>query len=170
LLAREQPVMSRARPVGDRPSARAAALAATLLIHLALIQPNHPDAATWGALRLFPLELPPLLIALVFARGRAALALRAAATTFLAAMSVLKAADLGVHTAFGRPFNPLLDLHLIEAGWRMLSGAVGPFPALAATLALAAALVLLAAALWWATGRIAALHPNRERARSSPSS
>jgi hypothetical protein len=74
-------------------------------------------------------------------------------------MSVLKAADLGVHTAFGRPFNPLLDLHLIEAGWRMLSGAVGPFPALAATLALAAALVLLAAALWWATGRIAALHP-----------
>lgn len=140
----------------NRPRLGALALAA-LLIHLSLIQPNHPGAATWGALRLFPLELPPLLIALVLASGRAALALRAAATAFLALMTLLKAADLGVHTAFGRPFNPLLDLHLASAGWRMLSGAIGFLPALAAAAAVALALALLAAALWWATGRIAAL-------------
>ena len=40
------------------------AVLAALILHLVLIQPNHPGAMTWGALRLFPLELPVLLLGL----------------------------------------------------------------------------------------------------------
>ena len=38
---------------------------ATLVLHLVLIQPNHPAAMAWDALLLFPLELPVILCALV---------------------------------------------------------------------------------------------------------
>ena len=38
---------------------------ATLILDLVLIQPNHPNALTWGALRLFPLELPVIIAALL---------------------------------------------------------------------------------------------------------
>ena len=34
---------------------------ATLVLHLVLIQPNHPAAMAWDALLLFPLELPVIL-------------------------------------------------------------------------------------------------------------
>ena len=39
-------------------------LLAALLLHLALIQPNHATAMTWGTLRWVPLELPILLLVL----------------------------------------------------------------------------------------------------------
>ncbi len=142
----------------ERPRPVALAAAAALLA-LALLQPNHPASLTWGALRTFPLELPALLIALALARGRMARALRAAVAAALTLMVALKAADLASNIAFERPFNPLLDLHLAAAGWRLLTGAIGAPLTFAALVALAAALALIARALWWATGRIAALDP-----------
>lgn len=121
------------------------------LLHLVLIQPNHPNAMTWGALRLFPLELPVLLLALpLIGDGRAARALRAALAGVLALLVVLKAADYAMFTAFGRGFNPVGDLPLALAGVNLLSGTVGGLLAgLAVVVALGVA-CLLVWALWWA--------------------
>jgi len=42
---------------------------AAMILHLVLIQPNHPDALTWRALSMFPLELPAILLALIAPGG-----------------------------------------------------------------------------------------------------
>ena len=47
----------------------------------------------------------------------------------------------------------MLDLPLVAAGWRLVTGSVGGAIAAAAAAAIAALLALTAAALWWATGR-----------------
>ncbi|SHJ20802.1 sulfatase [Wenxinia saemankumensis] len=127
---------------------------AALVLFLVLIQPNHPDAMTWGALRLFPLELPAiLLVLLVLPAGAPATRLvRGALVAVLALLALLKGADYGTQLAYGRSFDPVVDMHLLPAAWRLASGAVG-LPL--AGLALLAALVLTGAlvwALWWATG------------------
>jgi hypothetical protein len=72
-------------------------------------------------------------------------------------MAVGKLADFAAQVAHLRPFNPIFDLYLLAAGWEMLRGALGLPAALALALAAATILAALAAAVWWATGRIAAL-------------
>ncbi|MFP4305535.1 MAG: sulfatase, partial [Rhodosalinus sp.] len=132
---------------------------AALLLHLVLVQPNHPAAVTWRALILFPLELPALLVLLVAlpAGARVTRAIRAVVVTSLTLLALLKLADLASQMAFARAANPLVDWPLAIAGWRLASGAVGPWLAGLGVLALIAGIALLAAALWWATGRWAAL-------------
>ncbi len=137
----------------------AALIAAVVLIHLALIQPNHPQATTWGAFAVFPLELPAILVALALAHGGWSRALRVALTATLGVMVAVKAADFAGNATLGRAVNPVLDGHLAVSGWRLLSGAVGTPLAFAAALSLAALLALVLVALWRATGRIAALAP-----------
>ncbi|MDG3040508.1 sulfatase-like hydrolase/transferase [Roseicyclus marinus] len=141
---------------------------AALVLHLVLIQPNHPAAMTWGALRLFPLELPAILLGLIaVGQGRAGLILRRLLVAALAVIAALKTADFAMFTALARGFNPVSDLALIEAGLRLLTGSIG----LALTvLAASAALIALAAVialLWWATGVWAGAVAPRPLARSA---
>lgn len=126
---------------------------AALLLHLVLIQPNHPDAMTWGALRLFPLELPVLLLGLpLLGDGRGARLLRAGLAVILTLVIVLKLADFAMFTAFSRGFNPVGDLPLAVAGVNLLIGSVGPVLTALCILLLLACLAGLAGALWWAMG------------------
>jgi hypothetical protein len=98
-----------------------------LVLHLVLIQPNHPAAMTWGALFVFPLELPVILLALIAlplgTAGRGSLRGRAGGGA-----GPDRGAEGGglrdVHGA-GRGFNPVADLALIEAGLRLATGAIG---------------------------------------------
>src|SRR5690606_7040319 len=101
-----------------------------------------PGAFTPGALQLFPLELPVIVIGLIVARGGVARALATAVAAFLTLMVVVKAADLASNIAFGRPFNPAVDYPLAPAAARMLSGAVGTPSALAAAVGLVVAVAL----------------------------
>jgi len=139
----------------SRPSARRAveAVLSVLLLHLVLVQPNHPAAATWGALAVFPLELPVILLGLMaLGAGTAGTLVRALVVLALVTIAVLKATDFAAFTALSRGFNPVADLPLVHASVRLLAGTVG---GLAATGIVAAALGLvatLAAGLWWATG------------------
>ena len=111
-------------------------LLSALLLHLVLIQPNHPGAVTWGAFSLVPLELPAILAGLIALRPTAlSRLLRAALVLSLVAVAVLKSADLAMFTAFGRRFNPVGDLPLVEAGLRLLQGQSGPAAAILAALA-----------------------------------
>jgi hypothetical protein len=82
--SRWPPARSCGRSRGTSPSSGAGALMASsirgvarlvvaaLVLHLVLIQPNHPAAATWGALAVFPLELPVILLGAGGARPGAA--------------------------------------------------------------------------------------------------
>lgn len=131
------------------------------LLHLALIQPNHPGAMTWGALRLFPLELPAILLLLVALPRAASRPVRVLVVALLMVIIVLKLADFAMFTAFNRSFNPVADWPLAIAGTRLLHGAFGWLALIAAVFA---ALLLFGVAtwtLWWATGRWAALEPSR---------
>lgn len=126
-------------------------IAAAVLLHLVLIQPNHPDAMTWGALRLFPLELPVLLLGLpLLGDGRGARVLRGALAGVLALLVLLKAADYAMFTAFGRGFNPVGDLPLAAAGVNLLSGSVGGVMAGLAVIGAVVGVAALVWALWWA--------------------
>ncbi|MZQ91301.1 sulfatase [Frigidibacter albus] len=123
----------------------AALAASALLIHLVLIQPNHPDALTWGALRRMPLELPVLLLGCLALGGRA---LPQLASVALTGMVVVKLADFAVFTAFGRGFDPLADMHLLPAGVHLLKGSAGVAGAVLAGAALVVALAGLLALLF----------------------
>lgn len=126
---------------------------AALILHLLLVQPNHPDAMTWGALAAVPLELPVILLALIAAgRSRLGAALRTALVAALTLIVVLKAADFAMFTALSRGFNPVADLALVEAGVRLLVGAIGPILAVLAVVGALLAIVAVAVAAWWATG------------------
>jgi hypothetical protein len=138
------------------------------VLHLVLIQPNHPAAMTWGALFVFPLELPVVLLALIAAgNGRAGHALRVVLVAALMSIAVLKAADYAMFTALGRGFNPVSDLPLVEAGLRLLQGAVGWPLTVAAAVAALLGVWLAAWLLWWATGVWARLPRPRALARAS---
>ncbi|MFN3970207.1 MAG: sulfatase-like hydrolase/transferase [Gemmobacter sp.] len=132
---------------------------AALVLHLVLILPNHPGAMTPGALILFPLELPVILLVLMAVPcGRAQALLRGGLAAFLLLLTVQKLGDAAMFTAFNRGFNLMVDLPLAVAGWRLGSGAVGiPLAALAVVAGLAALsgagwLIGWALAVW---GRVA---------------
>ena len=123
-------------------------LLAAAVLYLVLIQPNHPGAMTWGALTVFPLELPFLLLALIaLPEGRATRLLRGFLVTALLAIAALKAADYGTFVAFNRGFNAIVDWHLLPAVWDLGRGSLGTGPAVAAVAGAALALGALAAAL-----------------------
>ncbi len=126
-------------------------LLAALILHLVLIQPNHPAAMTWGALRLFPLELPVILTLLMAPPGRFR-AVRALLVLVLVAGAVLKLADLATYVALGRGFNAVVDWHLLDSGWRLGAGSVGPALMALSLAGAVLAVAVLGAALWWATG------------------
>ena len=125
---------------------------AALILHVVLIQPNHPDAMTLAALFVFPLELPVVLLGLAaLPAARWSAVARGVLMAVLMTIAVLKAADLAMFTALGRGFNPVADLPLIPAGLRLATGSIGPALALVAVLAALLTVVFVAWAVWWAT-------------------
>ena len=127
---------------------------AALILHLVLIQPNHPGALALGALRQIPLELPVVLLGLVVLRGPV---WRAALVAVLVVGAVLKGGDIAMFTAFNRPFNLMLDMPLVASGWQLASGAIGVVLAGLVVLAVVVALCGLTWLLWWAAAQWARL-------------
>ena len=126
---------------------------ATLILYLVLIQPNHPGAMAWGALLVFPLELPAIvLVLLALGKTRMAALLRAALTVLLTVIFALKAADFVSFNALSRGFNPVADLALVDAFVRLLAGTLGAVMAGVAVVGAVAVIAAIAALIWWATG------------------
>jgi hypothetical protein len=146
-----------------KPAGITSLLFAGLAIYAVLAQPNHPDALTPGMLLQLPLEWFVIVgLLLVLPAGHAlTYGVRAGIVLLLTGVSVLKLADIATFTAFNRPFNPLMDLPLAEAGLRLAGGSVG-WP-LAIVLAVGIGLVpfALAGILWWSTGRISRFEPGK---------
>ncbi|MEE4279051.1 MAG: sulfatase-like hydrolase/transferase [Halieaceae bacterium] len=134
--------------------------AAALVFYIVLAQPNHPDALTWEVLVAFPLEWPALLLAfLAFGPGRAGRVFRSAVIALLMLIVALKTADFAMFVALARGFNPVADLALIDAGLRLLTGAVGALLTVFAALGVLLLFAALGAALWWASGVWSAAAP-----------
>ncbi|ROT98133.1 sulfatase [Histidinibacterium lentulum] len=142
-------------------------LLSAAILYLVLIQPNHPAAMTWGALTLFPLELPVILLALMAlpARARVTVYGRGMLVAILMIIAVLKLADYATFLAYGRGFNPVVDLHLLPAAWRLGSGIVGMTVAILVAGAAVALVLAVTWALWWATGVWASVEPWGGRTR-----
>lgn len=138
----------------------AALIVAALVLHLVLIQPNHPGAATWHALTLFTLELPAILLLLAFLPAPQRI-FRALLVAALVVLALLKGADFGFTIAFNRGFDIVTDRPLLFSAWQLGTGAVGVPRALLAIIAGILVLVLAAAALWWATGQWAGVARGR---------
>lgn len=100
-------------------------LAAVLILNFLLILPNHPDALTLWALTMLALELPILLLLLLLAPPRWSRWLALAGSILLALVSLLKALDMAAYLSFARPFDLVLDSHLVVAAWYLLSGSLG---------------------------------------------
>ncbi|PYE84866.1 sulfatase [Pseudoroseicyclus aestuarii] len=125
---------------------RAALLAlGVMLLHLVIVMPSHPAGLTLGRFLRPTWELPVVLLALALAPGRW---LRALAVALALALVLLRVSNLGTYAAFSRPFNPLLDMHLLVSGWALLASSVGRGEALAAIGATLLALAALGALLW----------------------
>jgi len=141
----------------------AALVLAALIFQFVLIAPNTPGGLTWATLLRLPLELPAILLVLA-ALPRHSVAttlLRTALVAALVLVTLLRLADIGTALAFARPFNPAVDLHLVEAGIRLGFATLGAPLALLVLVAAALAIVGLAAALWCASGCWAGLFPSR---------
>ncbi|MCK5933467.1 MAG: sulfatase [Fulvimarina manganoxydans] len=143
VIARNSPSVSlRAGPHRNAPGDRAwrrpllrASLRLTLAILLlfaALILPSHPAGLTVERLWRLPLEVPAILFALCLLRGRAFAWGVLAVALFTGLSTFLKLADLGTFSAFSRPFNPMVDVPIIVAGWHLLTGTIGLSSAIAA--------------------------------------
>ena len=122
-----------------------------VILHLVLIQPNHPAAVSWKSLLLFPLELPAIILGLIaLGSGRAGLILRIVLVALLAVIAALKSADFVMFTSLNRGFNPVADLPLVASLYDLVTGAFGPFAAVAAVILSILGFIGLTAALWWA--------------------
>ena len=129
------------------------ALIAAALLYLILIQPNHPAAMTWGALAMFPLELPALLALVMLAgRGTAGRVLRGLLVAVLVVVALLKVADFGTFIAYNRGFNLIVDYNLIPAAWELSRGSFGTALAAGAVAVALVVVVTVTAGLWWALG------------------
>ena len=111
---------------------------------VALTLPDHPDAFSTGAFLRLPLEIPLMLLVLLWLPHRLAKLFAALFTLAILTLLLLKFADIGVESGFQRRFNPYLDMKMLADGWNLLSGTVGTWTAgLAAGLFMAAFVGLL---------------------------
>ncbi|ODN70981.1 hypothetical protein [Methylobrevis pamukkalensis] len=101
-------------------------LVALLVVALALVLPASAGRLDGAHFLRLPVELPVfLLLAALLPAGRAGRLLVIAAAVLAALSVVMRLADIGAGIAFARPFNPVLDIHLVGAGWNLLSGSIG---------------------------------------------
>ncbi|CTQ51240.1 hypothetical protein [Jannaschia donghaensis] len=127
------------------------AAAGILLLHAILVMPSHPAGLSLARLARPTWELPMILLALTLLPGRW---LRGTLVAVATVLMVLRAADLGTYQAFSRPFNPLLDLHLLTSGWSLLASSIGRGQAAAAVGAVVLAVTGVAWVLWLCLTRL----------------
>ncbi len=113
---------------------------ASHFLFAALVFPASLARMTPASFLVLPLEAPAYLLVALLLPALLAGPVRLLAAILLSASLIFRLADVGSFEAFGRPFNLVLDVHLLGAAWNLLSGAVGR---IGAFLAAAAAVLLV---------------------------
>lgn len=105
-----------------------------LIAFVVLTLPDHPDAFSARAFLRLPVEVPLLGLALLVLPKRLTALLKPMFVCAIGIMLFLKMADIGVQSAFQRPFNPYLDAKMLVDGWRLMRSTIGT-PAAVLTIA-----------------------------------
>jgi phosphatidylglycerophosphate synthase len=132
------------RGSGRTSIAAALTIAAILLVWVALVAPDHPSRLTLNAFVRLPLEG---IVALALALALPPTARRVLAWVVgpvLGLLIIVKVLDLGLYTAFDRPFDPIADWRYTGIGIETLRDTVGPRDAY---LVVAAAAIFIVAVL-----------------------
>ena len=149
LWAHRRETQSRAAAVQQRRGRVRASLApvfttaAILFLWFALVAPDHPSRLTLDAFVRLPLEgIVVIGLALALpATGRRALAW--VVGPILGLLVVVKVLDLGLYTAFDRPFDPIADWRYTGIGIETLRDSVGSRDAYLVVVAAATLIVAL---------------------------
>ena len=100
-------------------------LLALALLFAVLLLPAHPEEFGRSAFLKLPLELPLVVLALLALGPGAGRALRLVVVAAAGLLLLLRLADIGSYLAFGRRFDPLVELHLLGDGWNLAAASVG---------------------------------------------
>lgn len=116
-------------------------IAAVLAIAAALLLPNDRSRLAADAFAAVPIELLVLIIALAVVPGVLRPLIRWGAALLLAIVLIVKLADMAAFEAMARPFNPVLDAHLLNAVWDLAVGTLGQAAAVGLTISVVLLLV-----------------------------
>ncbi len=136
---------------------------AVFLISLLLVLPNRIENLTLGQMAFLPIELPALMLALALlpsALGPIAVGIAAGLVVLT---TVFKLADMAAFEALARPFNPILDLHLLNAVWDLMTGSLGVTAAWGVLASVVVIVCLLLAVAFWSVFNIARLIARQRR-------
>jgi len=157
------PVSLVANASRTRPAPALVFVAAVLGLFLLARFPGHPDELTLAHLARWPLEVPLAVLLLLILPSTRTRAFRALLVVSLAALLLLRLADIGSYLAFGRAFSPLAELHLIGQGWSLASRTVGRAEAGVTVVFSLLVLALVTALLYRGLGAAAELTPTVRR-------
>ncbi|PTX41107.1 sulfatase [Allosediminivita pacifica] len=120
------------------------------LLHLVLVMPAHPAGLTLAQVLRPTWELPVVLLALAILPGRW---MRGVVVALSLVLVMLRGANIATFMALSRPFNPLLDMHLLVSGWDLLRSSIGTAMAIGAVALVLLALTALTWLLWACVSR-----------------
>ena len=135
------------------------AIAASLLVGLALA-----PVGSVATRLVVPAGAIALLAGLAWHRGPAGRVARVAVCGLFVATALLKIADVGAARAYGRAFDPLVDMGLLPAAWNLARGTLGTASAAAILAGVVITLALATGLLFWALGGLARLGQRTRRA------
>jgi len=146
--------LSSQRPVTATLTKGIADALACLLVLLALLAPNDLGRLSVGVFVSVPLEalVGVAILLLLPARARPAIA-----TLFgvaLGLLALMKLLDMGFMGILARPFDPVADWDLLQAGMRFLAGAIGPFSAIGCLAAVVVFSTVLIIVMTWSVQRL----------------
>ncbi|WP_181708414.1 sulfatase [Chthonobacter rhizosphaerae] len=131
-------------------------LAITVLM-AALLLPDAVEHITPAAFLRLPLELVLLVLALAVLPTRLGRLLVPVAGLLVGLAAIAGLADIGTRMAFARPFDAVLDWHLLPSAMHLLAGTLGPVGAwIGAAVAALLSVALLGLGVW-AVRRLARL-------------
>ncbi|MSO72295.1 MAG: hypothetical protein EXQ84_01615 [Rhodospirillaceae bacterium] len=130
-------------------------IGALALLNAVLILPDRITELNLSALSRLPVELPLIVLTMALLAGRARAVLRGAIVAALAAMLLLKIANMAVYFGFDRPFNPLVDVLMVPTALDTLGKTGGMGAAAAAVLVAVLIVAMIVAVLTWSTGVLA---------------
>ena len=137
------------RPAPQRPGTRSRILtaAAAVLLFTALVLPGEAGQLGPAAFLRIPVEALAAAALVLLLPARAARWAATAGGVLLAALTVLKALDLGFRQALGRPFDPVADWAQVGSGVTFVAGSAGGVAAVAAGAGAAVLVLALAFAM-----------------------
>ncbi len=136
---------------------------AALILLAALLAPGKPGDWTAMAIPYGPIDVALLVALTALAQVRFGVLFRVAGGLLIAALVVIKIADIGAYLALARPFNPVIDAYLLGSVMNLLTGAIGVQGAFAAAAGAVLAVLTIVALVIWAVGRAGRMIPARWR-------